>query len=538
MLFRILKKDLKRKKVMNAILLCFILLATMFVASGISNVVSVMNGTDSYLDKAEIGDYVVISMGADSKASIDEILHEMESIRDYRIEPVVFGEKSNLKDMHGEKLEAKNSVIYQSIEDSRLKFFDKENKQITQIKPGHAYATGDFMEKNHLQPGDKIRITHNSISFMVTLDGMAKDALLGSSMMGNSRFLFHREEIEKLLSDETIYNGYQGQISYIDLKDEAGVSEIASAISQAPGIMFSGARSLIKMCYVMDMIVAFTMLILSICLIIVSFVVLKFSITFTISEEFREIGVMKAIGISNFKIRSLYLTKYLMLAVIGAFVGFFVSIPFSDLLLRSVSSNMVLEADNHFLLSVLGAILVVIVILLYAFRCTKLVKKSSPIDAIRSGQTGERYKKKSSFRLVKSHGSTGFFMAVNDVFSAPKRYMTIITTFFLCTLFVLVFVNVSSTMRSDTFITTFGTRSDLYYTDLTEAMSCMNPDGRKQIEEYFAKTEDCLRKTECLRNCVWKRSTNIRFILTEKIIPSVVSRESIRKHPRMNISMG
>lgn len=39
MLFRILKKDLKRKKVMNVILLAFILLATMFVASGISNVV-------------------------------------------------------------------------------------------------------------------------------------------------------------------------------------------------------------------------------------------------------------------------------------------------------------------------------------------------------------------------------------------------------------------------------------------------------------------------------------------------------------------
>lgn len=187
MFFRILKKDLKRKKVMNAILLCFILLATMFVASGISNVVSVMNGTDSYLDKAGIGDYVVISMGADSKASIDEILHEMESIRDYHIEPVVFGEKSNLKDMHGEKLEAKNSVIYQSIEDSRLKFFDKENKQITQIKPGHAYATGDFMEKNHLQPGDKIRITHNSISFMdvlIILRKVPKGAMIQATENG------------------------------------------------------------------------------------------------------------------------------------------------------------------------------------------------------------------------------------------------------------------------------------------------------------------------------------------------------------------
>ena len=49
-------------------------------------------------------------------------------------------------------------------------------------------------------------------------------------------------------------------------------------------------------------------------------------------------------------------------------------------------------------------------------------------------------------------------------------------------------------MRSDTFITTFGTRSDLYYTDLTEAMNCMNPDGRKQIEEYFAKTEALFKK--------------------------------------------
>ena len=60
MFFRILKRDLKRKKAMNAVMLSFILLATMFVASGISNVVSVTNGIDSYLDKAGIGDYVVI----------------------------------------------------------------------------------------------------------------------------------------------------------------------------------------------------------------------------------------------------------------------------------------------------------------------------------------------------------------------------------------------------------------------------------------------------------------------------------------------
>ena len=54
MFFRILKKDLKRKKVMNTVLLSFILLATMFVAGGITNVAAVMNGTDSYMDKYQM----------------------------------------------------------------------------------------------------------------------------------------------------------------------------------------------------------------------------------------------------------------------------------------------------------------------------------------------------------------------------------------------------------------------------------------------------------------------------------------------------
>ena len=63
MLLRILKKDLKRKKTMNLILFLFIVLATMFVASGINNVVTVINGTEYYLDKAGVEDFVICTMG-------------------------------------------------------------------------------------------------------------------------------------------------------------------------------------------------------------------------------------------------------------------------------------------------------------------------------------------------------------------------------------------------------------------------------------------------------------------------------------------
>ena len=73
MYLNILKKDLKSKKTMNMILLVFIILATMFVASGLNNVFTVMNGTDYYLDKAEIGDFVVITMGNESTGYADGI---------------------------------------------------------------------------------------------------------------------------------------------------------------------------------------------------------------------------------------------------------------------------------------------------------------------------------------------------------------------------------------------------------------------------------------------------------------------------------
>lgn len=52
MYLRILKKDLKRKKTMNLILLIFIILAAMFIASSVGNMVTVFTALDAYFEKA------------------------------------------------------------------------------------------------------------------------------------------------------------------------------------------------------------------------------------------------------------------------------------------------------------------------------------------------------------------------------------------------------------------------------------------------------------------------------------------------------
>lgn len=49
MFFRILVKDLKRKKTMNVILLLFIILAAMFLAGSVDNLIAVNGAIDHFL---------------------------------------------------------------------------------------------------------------------------------------------------------------------------------------------------------------------------------------------------------------------------------------------------------------------------------------------------------------------------------------------------------------------------------------------------------------------------------------------------------
>ncbi|MBP3922738.1 MAG: ABC transporter permease [Ruminiclostridium sp.] len=487
MYLNILKKDLKRKKAMNIILLLFIILATMFVASGLNNVFTVINGTDYYLDKAEIGDFVVITMGDDSRGHADDILEKADCVKSHKIETCIFGSQDSVSRVDGSAVETKNTALFQSISDAKLKFFDTANELVTEVKPGEVKIAGGFIKNNNLKNGDYIRIKLGDVEMELKIAGKVKDAFLGSDFMGNTRFLLNQADYDKFLADDMIKAHYQGEVAYIETDD---VASTISAIADIPGIAFSGARSTLVMCYVMEMIVAFVVLVLSICLIIVSFVVLRFSIGFTIAEEYREIGVMKAIGIRNHKIRGLYIVKYLLMALVGGVIGFFASIPFGNLLMASVSENMVLGNNAGVLINIISTIGTIIVILAFAYGCTGKVKKLTPIDAIRSGQTGERFGKKSILRISKTRVRPAVFMALNDVMSAPKRFMTIIISFFLCTLFVLMLVNTVATMKSPNLITTFGTESDLYITDVNGAMEFMNTGDKESLTKELERLSD------------------------------------------------
>ena len=491
MFFRILKLDLKKKKLTNTLLLMFIILAAIFSASGLNNLVTVMSGTDYYFDKARVGDYAIV---ANKNNNLREILDNQESIKDYRTEPCIIAMKNNVK-KGDEPLEGGTNVIFQPIEESNINFFDKNDEIIKSVKPGEVYITGRGIEKSKLSIGDEITIDLGETKFNVKVAGKAKDAFLGSEAMGMCRYIFNKAEYEKIynavykITDENVESseehGYE--IFYIDMDNP---SEMDKILSNASAITFKGDRATLKITYVMDMIIAFIVLVLSIGLVIVALLVLKFTITFTVNDEYREIGVMKAIGIKNGGIRNLYIIKYLSLAIVGSVIGYFLSIPFGEMLIKSSTENMVLGNSVGFGINIAGAIFVVIVTVLFAYIYTGKVKKASPVDAIRYGQTGERYNTKTIYKLKNSHLRINMYMAINDILSAPKRYITMIISFVVCLVLVLSIVITTDTMKSKNLISTFCTESDVYFIpgdvkidDLVESNS------REGFEQNFERME-------------------------------------------------
>lgn len=74
MFFRILQKDLQRKRAMNIILLLFIIMSAMFLASSASNLVTVFGAVDKFFDLSGVPDYIVIALAEDGNDPIEDFL--------------------------------------------------------------------------------------------------------------------------------------------------------------------------------------------------------------------------------------------------------------------------------------------------------------------------------------------------------------------------------------------------------------------------------------------------------------------------------
>ncbi len=162
--------------------------------------------------------------------------------------------------------------------------------------------------------------------------------------------------------------------------------------------------------------------------ILAAMLVIASSIGASVLSQFRQIGVLKAIGFTRRQILMLYLGQYWVLGLIGTPLGLLLGIVLAPLPLRNVASSLSTTFKPPFnlliIVGVLGTILGVV--LMATFRAALRGANANIVKAIATGAEAPRKKSFWGVRLAsKLRLPMPFILGMGEVFAKPLRsFMT------------------------------------------------------------------------------------------------------------------
>lgn len=460
MYLTILKKDLRRRKAINLIFMAFVMLATAFIGSSIQSLNAIMGGIDGYFEKAGAGDYI-IGVDSGNALRLEEFMNNSENVRSGSLSGrMLLVSKENIEIRGEEKLDYSYTLCLSRLETGGQKYYDSKKQRISRVTEGECYLPYSLMESSGLKPGDKLTVTVGGTSMELTLAGEMMDVVMGADFISMKRILLSTEDYDtlrfaSLSSDIPEYNIYT-----LDLKDEQAFTN--EFYTSGINTLFNMDDDMLKMTYIMDVIIAVVFAVVSIALIIIALVVLRFTIVFTMEQEFREIGILKALGLPDSRIRLLYLSKYVVLTLAGIITGFLLSFPLGDLMVARASRRIMLEGNSTILFQAVGAAAVLVIVLFFGCVYTGRIRRISPVTAIRSGSDGENSGRTGVLSMRRAGAMpVPLFMALNDIFSRPKKFMMMILIFALGIIMINIPLSAWATLRSDEMVLMMNmTRSD------------------------------------------------------------------------------
>lgn len=465
MFLKILKKDLKRKKAMNAVLFVLIALASTLIATSTNLMVSTTTAVNNFIKTSQVADLnIMTSNTPENDKKIEEWMNSQSSIGFYYFD-VQIGVSSKAITVPSESKELSGNIsIYLTTLPVDVNHVFGQNDERFTLEDGEIGLPINIKNTTGIKLGDKLTIDVEGLSKTFTVKEFFKDALLGSDLIGLKRLLISQhdyDEIKQIAPEETLVKFWS-----IVKKPEESETDISTEFSKSDILSFLDIdKALVELSFMTDRIISAILFIVSLFLMFIAFLTLRFTIISTIQDDYKEIGVMKAIGFTNASIRRLYLTKYFGLSVMGGAIGLGISLPLTRIMSRRVSEYVIVPVGStSMVVTVLSTVAIVAVTLLFCSMCMRKINKASPIDAIRQGNNGERFKASRKTSLHKSKFlHTALFLAISDVLNQMKGYTTLVLTFVLSTVIILIPINLVNTILAPNFISYFGTTNADFY---------------------------------------------------------------------------
>ena len=507
--------DLVKNKGVNFALIVMLVLSAFLMATGAMVMERMVGSVNQLFDEAKPPHFLQMHKGDYDPEALAEFADEQPDIEAWHVEemlgyasPAIAWERPAT----GESGDFSDSLINNLFvtPNEEFDFLLDETGAIPQPAPGEVYVPVAYQQSFDLHPGDELTVQTDAGFHELRIEGFIRDSQMASSMSSSTRFLISDPDFSEL---ENAGGGEAEIIVEYRLTDQALAADFQRAYESEESLPKNGQAVTYQMILMInafsDGLVAVALVFVSLLLIAIALLNVRFVIRGKLEDEVREIGAMKAIGIPNKAISRLYLAKYSVMTLAACIIGGLLAIVATGVLTQNIQANYA-EAPIGFatlVVPVLALILVYLFVILICRGVLRSVRKIEVVGAMVHGSTvNERQTARRAKRLAKRVRRTSLASArpgrVNrrlawlDLLAESRQWLLIPLVFFLAAVLMALPMNLLSTFQSPQFVTYMGAperdlRADVQFSEEADMvrediLQSMQGDDRLTDQQAFA----------------------------------------------------
>lgn len=466
MYYRIVKNDIVKNKAITLTITLFIAVAGMLVALAATLAVNLTGALDTLMVQSETTHFMQMHSGAIDHEKLAAFAKQNSTVDEFQA--------LEFLNIDGSEIIFPTTNLGGSMQDNGLSIQSKKfdflldlDGNIITAKDGELYVPVFYMRDNAAKVGDKAVICGKEF----TIAGFLRDSQMNSALSSSKRFLVNVRDYAQLQS-----HGSMEYLIEFRLKDLSAMGAFEAAYAAA-GLPANGPTVTYGLFKTMngfsDGLMIGVILLVSLLVVAVAFLCIRFTLLAKIEDDFREIGVMKAIGLRGSDIRTIYLAKYAAIGVVGCSIGYLLSLAFGGLLTENIRVFMgeSMNASLATLLGILGVVVVLLAIIGYVSVVLRRLRKISAAEAIRFGTRQEKTAGAKHFVLSQNRlFSTNIFLGIKDVLAGKNLYVTMLAVVVIASFIMIVPQNLYNTISAKSFSTYMGIgncdlRMDIQQTD-------------------------------------------------------------------------
>jgi putative ABC transport system permease protein len=466
MFVRVIRNDVLRSKAVTLTTMLFVAAAAMLVALAATLVVNLSGAIDTMMTRAKTPHFMQMHAGELDRARLAAFAGQNEAVADFQVLEFLNLDGSQFV-FAGGSLAGSVQDNGLSVQSERFDFLlDLDGNPIS-VSDGHIYVPITYLQDGTARVGDTVSVAGAPL----TIAGPLRDSQMQPLLSSSKRFLVSSNDF----ADREPFGSMEYLIEF-RLHDLAALGAFQNAYVAA-GLEANGPTITYPFFRVInglsDGLMIAVILLISVLVIAIAFLCIRFTLLAKIEDDYREIGVMKAIGMRVSDIKRIYLAKYAFIAAVGSLLGYALSFFFQEPLLANIRLYMG-ESDGASLapfLGLLGVVLVFVAISSFVYAALGRFHRIPAAEAIRFGVSQDAPGGSRRFRLSTNHRlGANAFLGLKDVLVRKKLFATMLTVLVLTAFIIIMPRSLHNTISSKSFITYMGVgdidlRIDVQQTD-------------------------------------------------------------------------